>query len=46
MQCQAVYVTSADKIVADAISRCDIYRFILVHPDANINMVPPSDINY
>ncbi len=46
MECQAVYVTSADNIVADAISRYDFHRFRLVHPNANINMVSTSDINY
>ncbi len=46
MECQAVYVTSADNIVADASSRYDYHRFRLVHRNANINMVPPSDINY
>ncbi len=46
MVCQAVYITSADSIVADAISRYDFQRLRLVHPNANINMVPPSDINY
>ncbi len=30
MECQAVYVTSADNIIADVISRYDFHRFRLV----------------
>ncbi len=46
MECQTVYVTSADNIVADAIARYDFHRFRLMHPNANIEVVPPSGINY
>ncbi len=46
MEFQAVYVTSAYNIIADAISRYGFHRFRLVHPNANINMVSTSDINY
>ncbi len=36
VECQAVYVISADNIVAEAISRYVFHRFRLMHLNANI----------
>ena len=46
MECKAIYLPSADNVLADAISRFDFTRFRKNHHYANTNQSPSADFMY